>query len=216
MALPNYGETKKLVTPLDTSPPIPGEKNHRVQQSFGIFLYYARTLVCNMLPALNKLAEQHSNPTKNNEAAITQFLDYIGTNPPAIIKYKSIDMIIHIDSDASYSSEPRAHICTGGHYYLISLPTDPEKSTNLPPPENCLIHMECIILKHVVASTEEVEVRGLFNNGKTSLPLHITLQELGFPQPPTLIKTYNYTTKGIITATVRQKDPRQCTCDFIG
>ena len=86
-----------------------------------------------ILPALNTLSEQQSNPTKNTEDSITQFLDYAATNPSAIILYKSSDMILHIDSDASYLSEPQARSHTWGHYYLSSLPADPEKSPNPPP-----------------------------------------------------------------------------------
>ena len=54
-----------------------------------------------MLPALNTLAEQQSSPTKNTEAAITHFLDYVSTNPSVIIQYKASNTILHIDSDAS-------------------------------------------------------------------------------------------------------------------
>ena len=122
------------------------------------------------------------------EAAITHFLDYAATNLSAIIQYKASDMILHIDSDSSYLSEPRAYSRTGGHYYLSSLPTDPKKSPNLPPPANFPIHMECIILKHVVTSAAEAEVGGLFHNRQTSVPLIITLHELGFTQPPTPTK----------------------------
>ena len=67
-----------------------------------------------MLPALNTLVEQQSNPTKNIEAAITHFLDFSATNPSAIIQYKSSDMILNIDSDASYLSEPQVCSRTGG------------------------------------------------------------------------------------------------------
>ena len=84
-----------------TSPPIPED-----QKVIGTFLYYARAVDCNVLPALNTLAEQQSSSTKNTEAAITHFLDYEATNPSAIIQYKASDMILHIDSDASYLSEP--------------------------------------------------------------------------------------------------------------
>ena len=105
-----------------------------------------------MLPALNTLSEQQSSPTKNMEAVINHLLDYAATNPSAIIQYKDSDMILHIDSDASYLSEPRECSRTGGHYYLISLSTDPKKSPNLPPPANGPIHTECRIRKHVVAS----------------------------------------------------------------
>ena len=89
---------------------------------------------CTMLPSLNTLAEKQSSPTKNMEAAITHFLDYAATNPSAVIQYKASDMILHIESDASYLSEPRERSRTEGHYYLSSVPTYPKKSPNLPPP----------------------------------------------------------------------------------
>ena len=128
------------------------------------FLYYYRAVGCTMLPSLNTLSEQQSSPTKNTEAAVTHFLDYVATNPSAIIQYKSSDIILHIASDASYLSEPRARSHTGGHYYLRSLPTDPKHSTNLPPLANSPIHTECRILKHVVTSAAEAEVGGLFHS----------------------------------------------------
>ena len=123
---PNYGATKQLATPLDTSLPIPEERKRRIQQIIGNFLYYAHAVDCTMLPAINTLSEQQSSPTKNKEAAITHFLDYAATNLSANIQYKSINMILHIDSDTSYLSDPRARSHTGGHYYLSSLPTDPK------------------------------------------------------------------------------------------
>ena len=134
----------------------------------------------------------------------------------AIIQYKNSDKILHIDNNASDLSESRAPRLTGGHYYLRSLPTNPGKAPNLRPPSNVPIHMECRILKHVVVSAAEPEVRGLFHNGQKSVPLRIKLQELGFPQPPTPIKTDNSAAEGIVTASVRKKGPRQWTYDFIG
>ena len=77
-----------------------------------------------MLTALKIIPEQQSNLTQDTESAVTQFLDYAATNMSAIVKYKSRDLILHINSDASYLSEPQARRCTGGHYYLISLPTN--------------------------------------------------------------------------------------------
>ena len=61
---PNYGATKQLATPLDTSPPIPEEQKRRIQQIIGTFLYYTRAVDCTMLPALNTLAEQQSAQLK--------------------------------------------------------------------------------------------------------------------------------------------------------
>ena len=123
-------------------------------------------------------------------------------------------MILQIDSDASYLSEPRDHNHTGGHYYFSSLPTDPKKSPNLPPPANGPIHTECRILNHLVASAAETEIGGLFHNGQTAVPLRITLHELGFTQPPTPIKTDNSVSEGIVTATVRQKRSKAMDMQF--
>ena len=123
-------------------------------------------------------------------------------------------MILHIDSDASYVSEPRTRSRTGRHYYLCSLPTNPKKSPNISPPANVPIHTECRILKHVVASAAGAEVVGLFHNGQTAVPLRITLHEIGFTQPPTPIKTDNSAAKGIVTATVRQKRSKAMDMQF--
>ena len=201
---PKYGAKKQLANTLDTSPPIPQEKNHRIQQIIGTFFYYACAVNCTVLPPLNILAEQQSNPTDNTESSTTQFLDYAATNTYAIIQYKYSNMILHIDSDTSYLSEPWSCSHTVGHYYLSSLPTNLEKAPNLLPPANVLIHTECRILKHVVASAAKAEVGGLFHNGQTDVPLLITLHELGFPQPLTPIKTDNSSAEGIVPATVRQ------------
>ena len=131
---PKYGATKQLATPLDTSPPLPEEQKRRIQKYSGTFLYYTHDVECTILPALNALAEQQSNRTKTTEAAITHFLYYSATNSFAIFQYKSSNMILHIEGDASYLSEPRECIRTGWHYCLRSLTTDTKKSPNVLPP----------------------------------------------------------------------------------
>ena len=57
----------------------------------------------------------------------------------------------------------------------------------------------------MVASATKAEVWGLSHNGQTAVSLLITLDERGFTQPPTPIKTYNSAAEGIVTVTVRQK-----------
>ena len=84
---PKYSAIKQISTPVDTSPPIPEEQKRRIQKIAGTFLYYACAVDCTMIPALNTIAEQQSDPTKNNESLITHFLDYAATNLPAIIQY---------------------------------------------------------------------------------------------------------------------------------
>ena len=101
---PDYGATKQLANPLDTSPPIPEEQKRSIQKIIVTFLYYVRAVDCTMLPVLNTLAEQQSSPTKNMVAAIPHFLEYAATNLSAIIQYKTSNMILHVESDASYLS----------------------------------------------------------------------------------------------------------------
>ena len=65
-----------------------------------------------------------------------------------------------------------------------------------------------------MVSGSEAEVGGLFHNGQTSVPLRIKLRELGFPQPPTPIKTDNSAAEFIVTATVRQKNSKAMHMQF--
>ena len=160
---------------------------------------------CTILPYLNSIAEQQAYTTQNTEAAITYFLDYSATNINTVVKFGASDMVLHIDSDASYLSKPWECSHTGCHYYLSSQPSDPTKSPHLPPQENVPIQTECIILRDVVSSSAEEEVCGIFHNRKTDVPLCITLSDIGFPQSPTPIKTDKSVAEGMVTATFRQK-----------
>ena len=74
--------------------------------------------------------------------------------------------------------------------------------------------MECRILKHVVASAAKAEVGGLFRNGQTAAPLRITLHELGLTKLLTPIQTDKSASKGIATATVRQKRSNSMNMQF--
>ena len=109
----------------------------------GTLLYYARDVDCNMLTSFNTILYQWANPTHITEAEITHLLDYTAITLNAIVQYKASDMILYIDSDASYLCEPWAHIRTGGEQHLRYLPSDPKKDSNIPPPSNGPIHTDC-------------------------------------------------------------------------
>ena len=53
--------------------------------------------------------------------------------------------------------------------------------------------MLCSVLKHVAASAAEAELGGLFTNARIGLIMRLTLHEMGHPQPPTTLYTYNTT-----------------------
>ena len=49
---------------------------------------------------------------------IKQLLNYVATHSNAGIHYVASDMILNLHSDASYLSEPKSKIRSGGHFWL--------------------------------------------------------------------------------------------------
>ena len=64
------------------------------------------------------------------------------------------------------------------------------------------------ILIRVVYFFAKEEVVRLFHNVKKAVPLRINLNELGFPRPPTPIKSDNSAAEGIVTNMVRGKSSK--------
>ena len=67
----------------------------------------------------------------------TLLLNYAASNPDATVRWHASDMILHIHSDASYLSEPKARSRVGGYFYLGNHDEPPD---NLKP--NGAIHIE--------------------------------------------------------------------------
>jgi hypothetical protein len=61
------------------------------------------------------------------------------------------------------------------------------------------------IMKHVMSSTEEVEVGSIFNNAKEESPLRVMLEDMGHPRPPIPNQMDNSTAYGILNNKVNQK-----------
>ena len=78
------------------------------------------------------------------------------------------------------------------------------------------IHALCITLRNVMASAAEAELGALFYNEQVSEPIRTCLEEMGYPQPSTPIKTDNSTAAGIVKSSIRQKNQKPRTCGFIG
>ena len=190
---PKFGQTIQL-TPQDNSKPMTDTEILYLQQICGKFLYYGRAVDDTMLHALNDLASRQSNGTHQTLKAMLHFLNYAATLPDAQKVYKASDMILSIDSDAAYLVAPQARSRAGGFHYLGNL-----DGTLM----NGSIAILAKIIKNVMSSAAESEIGALFMNAKIAIPMRITLEELGHPQPPTPIKTDNTTTNGIINGTVK-------------
>ena len=184
----------------DTSPLLSPKDTKWIQSVAGSFLYYARVIDYTLLPALNSLASQQSQPTENTRQIAHRLMDYAATYPNTFVRYKASDMVLNVDSDAAYLVAPKARSRIAGYFFLSSEPT-----TTQPAQLNGAILVECKTLRHVVASAAEAETAGVFHNAHTAIPLRTILTALHHPQPPTPLKTDNTTTTGFIHNNIHQK-----------
>lgn len=145
---------------LDTSSFLTPKQTSYVQIVAGIFLYYAHALDSIMLPALNDISSQQSQPTKNVLAKVQQLLDYANTYQNVFIHYYTSDMQLHVDSDAAFLALPKAQSRIAGYFCLLNnLKTNKYK-------DNGPLLIECCIIRSVVTSVTEVETHGVFQNAK--------------------------------------------------
>ena len=188
----------------DDSPPLEPPEIKRLQTLIGTFLYYARAIDNTMHVALGSLGSAQTKGTKATAKAATKLLNYAATHPDAVIRFTASDMILHIHSDASYLSEPKARSRAGGFFYL-SDNIDMTKPNAPKPKLNGGIHILSSILGNVMASATEAEVGALFHNAQDACMIRNTLEFLGHKQPATPIQTDNACAEGIANDTVKQK-----------
>ncbi len=129
-----------------------------------------------------------------------QLVDYLATHPDATVWFHASDMVLNIHSDALYLSEANAHSQACRHFFM-GWRADPTKPIKL----NGAFFTLCAILRFIIASTAEAELGALFLNCKQAKKFRLTLEEMGHPQPPTLIHCDNSTTVGIANNTVKQQ-----------
>jgi hypothetical protein len=191
---PQYG-AKQQMTKLDISDPISQSQRTHLQQVTGKFLYPARAVDDTMMHALNNLATRVHDGTQDTMNEIIHFLNYCATHLEPSTIYRASEMILCIDSDASYLVAAMARSRAGGFFYLGN------KDQKL---FNGSISVIAKIIKNVMSSAAEAEIAALFLNAKHSIPMRNTLIELGHAQPPTPIRTDNSTANGIMNSTVKQ------------
>ena len=95
------------------------------------------------------------------------------------------DMILKVDSDASYLIAPEAKSRRAGYFHLHYK----TQKCNAP------LLVECLTLKHIVTSSAECKTAGVFHNAKVAIPIQYILNEIGHKQPPTPLIMDNNTTK---------------------
>ena len=64
-----------------------------------------------------------NDPTEQDEKKMHQFLDYIATNPNAVVIFHASDMILCADTDALYLTGPEARSRTASYFLLRIIPS---------------------------------------------------------------------------------------------
>ena len=84
----------------------------------GALLWIGHTVNNKLLISLSAIWSQQSSATEDINKAIHQLLDYCDTYPDDGILYRSSDIIIAGQYDASFNNETRARSRSGAHIFL--------------------------------------------------------------------------------------------------
>ena len=193
----------------DTSPHLLPKDVKHVQSIVGTFLYYARAIDSTMLPALAQIAQQQAQPTQNTMKKYQQLMDYAATYNSASIGYHASDMLLEVDSDASYLVLPKARSRYAGYFRLLDKEDTPNRSIH-----NGAVLIECKTIRHVVSSAVEAETKGVFENAKKVIAMRHLLTDMGHPQKQTIINTDNTTTVGFVNKNIQLKKSKSWDMNF--
>jgi len=192
-----YGATIQYAKNPDDSPLLHAEDKTFIQQVLGVLLYYGRAVDATILVALSSIASMQAAPTELTMKLIKTLLDYVATNPDAILTYKKSNMVLTVHSDASYLSEPGARSRAGGHFFMST-------DTDNPPNNGAVLNMSQII-KSVMSSAAEAELGALYINACEAVAIRQLLNEMGHKQPRTPIQTDNSTALGVVTNNIQPR-----------
>ena len=100
---PDYGVGQQTPS-VDTSAPLTLSETTTLQELVGSLLFYARGVDVTILPAVTHLSSLQAHPTQNVLQAAQRLLAYCARYPSNALCYNACDMVLHIQSDASYLS----------------------------------------------------------------------------------------------------------------
>ena len=193
---PSNGTRTQLANE-DTSPALTHDAAKRIQEIVGSLLFYARGVDPTILPTVNLLASLQSSPTQNVADIADRLLQYCSRYPNNELVYHACDMTLFIQVDASYLSRSNARSVAGGICYL----------GNIGQPEhiNGAILAISRIIPSVVASAAEAEYAALFMLAQEDEYLRRVLDDMGYPQNPTLLLCDNQCAVGLATNSLKAK-----------
>ena len=187
---PTYGAKTQFAAMPDESPSLDAADKTRILEVLGTLLFYARAIDSTMLTAIGELDTEQSQATKSTMDKLAQLLNYCAAHPDAVVRFTASDMILAVESDASYLSVVKGRSRAAGYFFLTDKLASPTSSYK---PNGAVQHILCHIMREVLSSAAEAKLGALFHNGKEACPLRIALEELGHPQSATPMATDNNT-----------------------
>jgi hypothetical protein len=191
---PNYANPGAQRATVDESDTASEDDKKLLQSVVGTLLYYSRAVDPSISPAVHALGSIQSNPSKNDMKKLDKLLQYVSKHRNIGIRYYASNMILQLMSDASYLCRPRAASVVGSLAYLGS-----------PYGINGPISCHSKMISCVVASVAEAELAGGFQIAQAAVHFRRILHDLGYPQPPTLLRMDNTVAIGIATASINAK-----------
>ena len=117
-----YGEKAQFTKEEDGTPELSAASIRILQQRIGILLFYGRSVDMTLMVALSTLASGQGYGIETMARAMILLSNYCATHPEPVIRYKKSDIIIEIQSDASYLYNPKVHSRAGRHFFLMDNP----------------------------------------------------------------------------------------------
>ncbi|KAI2496641.1 Reverse transcriptase (RNA-dependent DNA polymerase) [Fragilaria crotonensis] len=159
---PNYGAKTQFATLPDATPTLDAADKTRILEVLGTLLFYARAIDSTMLTAIGELATEQSQATTTTMEKLSQLLNYCAAHPDATVRFTASDMILAVESDASYLSVVKGRSRAAGYFFLTNKLSTPNAQYR----PNGAVHVLCHIMREVLSSAAEAELGALFHNGK--------------------------------------------------
>ena len=189
-----YSSPSAQKATVDNSPLACEDEKKLLQCVIGTLLYYSRAVDPSICTAVHELGSIQSQPTMNDMKKMDRLLGYVSKHSNNAVRYYASTMLLQLMSDASYLCRPKARSVYGTHAYLGA-----ENVINGP------IACASKMITSVVASAAEAELAGGFRLAQDAVQYRRILFDLGYPQPPTLLRIDNTVAIGIAQQTINAK-----------
>jgi hypothetical protein len=191
---PNYANPGAQRATIDDSELASEDDQKLLQSVVGTLLYYSRAVDPSICTAVHELGSIQSKPSQNDMKKLDKLLQYVFKHRNIGIRFYASDMLLQLMSDASYLCRPKAASVVGLLAYLGS-----------PHGINGPISCNSKMISCVVASVAEAELAGGFQIAQAAVHFRRILHDLGYPQPPTLLRMDNTVAIGIATESINAK-----------